>query len=78
MAQQDSWPANGQWPPTCWTAGQPVVDPRQLTLPPDLPPGPYTLITGWYDAATGGRLLTPAGDDFAELEQITVESPHHP
>lgn len=66
-AQQDSWPVNGQWPPTCWQPDRPVIDQRQIALPPDLPPGRYTLIAGWYDAANGERLTTDTGADFVTL-----------
>ncbi|PIE80890.1 MAG: hypothetical protein CSA11_06600 [Chloroflexi bacterium] len=70
ITQQDNWPVNGQWPPTCWTPNQPVIDTYQLSLPPDLPPGPFTLITGLYDAHTNTRLATTTGSDFIQLQSI--------
>lgn len=69
VAQQDNWPVNGQWPPTCWKAGETVVDRYTLVLPPDLPSGGYTLITGWYDARDGRRLLLPDGQSYLPLRQ---------
>ncbi|MCL4263206.1 MAG: hypothetical protein KJ069_08325 [Anaerolineae bacterium] len=70
VAQQDNWPANGQWPPTCWQVGETVVDRYTIPLPDDLPPGTYTLITGWYDAADGRRLLIAATQDAFVLFQF--------
>jgi hypothetical protein len=72
VTQTDGWSVNGQWPPTCWQAGEPVVDQYQINLPPDLPPGSYTLRTGLYDARDGLRLLTQSGADFAVTGQITA------
>ncbi len=73
VAQQDNWPVNGQWPPTCWQAGETVVDHYTIPLPDDLPPGVYTLLTGWYDAADGRRLLTPTGQDAIIVNQLAWE-----
>ncbi len=73
VAQQDNWPVNGQWPPTCWQAGETVVDHYTIPLPDDLPPGVYTLLTGWYDAADGRRLLTPTGQDAIIMNQLAWE-----
>ena len=33
-----------------------VTDERQVTLPPDLPAGQYTLVVGLYDLSTGQRV----------------------
>ncbi len=71
IAQQDNWPVNGQWPPTCWRVGETVVDRYTIPLPDNLPPGVYTLVTGWYDAADGRRLPTSAGQDTTTLHHFT-------
>ncbi|HRQ36435.1 MAG TPA: hypothetical protein PLD25_00785 [Chloroflexota bacterium] len=63
VAQQDNWPVTGQWPPTCWQRGETVVDSYTIPLPENLAPGAYTLLTGWYDAADGRRLLTATAQD---------------
>ncbi|MAT96469.1 MAG: hypothetical protein CL608_04940 [Anaerolineaceae bacterium] len=73
VTQQDNWPVNGQWPPTCWQPDEVVVDSYQLSLPPDLADGRYTLIAGLYDARDGTRLLTN-GSDHVVLQEITVGS----
>jgi hypothetical protein len=72
VAQQDNWPVQGQWPPTCWEAGERIVDPYNLALPPDLAPGDYRLIVGLYDAADGARLQTENGRDAVLLQTIRV------
>jgi hypothetical protein len=74
VAQQDNWPGGGQWPPTCWVAGQTIVDTYTLPLPAPLPPDTYTLITGWYDAANGRRLLQSTQQDHLILGQWQVEN----
>lgn len=71
VAQQDNWPVQGQWPPTCWQVGERVTDPYQLALPAELPAGTYRLVVGWYDASNGRRLLTTDGHD-ALLLQVLV------
>ena len=72
IAQQDNWPVNGRWPPTCWAGGETVADSYRLPLPPDLPPGQYRLIVGLYDAATGARLLAEDGQDAALIWQFNA------
>jgi hypothetical protein len=72
IAQQDNWPVNGQWPPTCWSGGETVADSYRLSLPPDLPPGQYRLVAGLYDAATGERLLTEDGLDGVVIWETAV------
>ncbi|HMN30637.1 MAG TPA: hypothetical protein PKE45_20970, partial [Caldilineaceae bacterium] len=52
VAQQDTTPCNGECPATSWLENEILSDPASLTLPTDLPPGEYRLITGWYDQAT--------------------------
>jgi hypothetical protein len=71
VTQQDNWPVNGQWPPTCWPPDTLVIDSYQLRIPPDTTPGMFTLITGFYDASTGERLLTTIGTDFVLLDSFT-------
>jgi hypothetical protein len=70
VAQQDNWPVQGQWPPTCWQRGEMVVDEYQMALPDELRPGQYTLLVGLYDARDGTRLLTAGGQDQVRLVEI--------
>jgi hypothetical protein len=75
VAQQDSWPVNGQWPPTCWQAGDKIVDTYLIKLPDDLPSGSYYLYSGLYDAQSGVRVPLQDGSDTFQLGQITIQSP---
>ncbi|MFN2137170.1 MAG: hypothetical protein ACK2UK_14520, partial [Candidatus Promineifilaceae bacterium] len=75
VAQQDNWPVNGTWPPTCWRSGDIIVDPYIIEIPPDTSPGSYELSTGLYDAASGERLRTVDGQDAVDLGTVQVISP---
>lgn len=70
VAQKDSWPLAGQWPPTCWADGEKVTDFYTIPLPPDLAEGRYTLLTGWYDARDGVRLVTAVGENSVILGKV--------
>lgn len=69
VAQQDNWPVNGLWPPTCWQPGNTIPDSYTLSLA-QLPPGNYTLLVGWYDARDFTRLLLDDGQDALRLTAI--------
>ena len=75
LAQKDSWPVNGQWPPTCWQSGEQIIDQVIITLPPDLPAGSYILLTGLYDSQTGARVPLVGGSDSVILGSIRVSEP---
>jgi hypothetical protein len=72
-AQIDAPPLAGAAPTTTWLPGEILTDAYSLTLPADLPPGNYHLITGLYNAVTAERLPITGGDNFVELSQITVK-----
>lgn len=74
VAQHDGLPLQGLAPTTCWRPGQVLVDTVTITLPEALPPGPYTLVTGWYDYDTGDRLPVtgPGAAPDGELTLATV------
>jgi len=55
-------PLMGDYPTGIWAAGEIVVDPHPLTLPPDLPPGQYRLLVGMYDLKTLVRLARLDGN----------------
>jgi hypothetical protein len=73
VAQQDNWPVQGQWPPTCWRDGEVVVDEYELGLPEGMRPGQYTLLVGMYDADGGERLLTAEGVDQVRLVELRLD-----
>lgn len=73
VAGSDGRPANGRFPAPAWHPGLTVADAHALPLPPDLPPGNYTLHAGLYDPASGARLPLAAGGDAAPLGRITID-----
>ena len=72
VAQEDNWPVNGLWPPTCWRREEVVTDPRRIALPAELPAGRYSLWVGLYDATDGSRLHTIDGRDAVRLAEIEI------
>jgi hypothetical protein len=54
VAQDDHLPLQGRRPTDTWLPGEIIVDQHLLALPHDLPPGPYRLEVGLYDANTPG------------------------
>jgi hypothetical protein len=55
VAQADGWPQEGRMLTIQWQPGEYIEDTYTLAIPPDAPPGPYTLYVGLYDAATDER-----------------------
>jgi hypothetical protein len=78
-AQVDSQPDDGRNPTWSWISGETVVDPVQLTVAADAPPGVYSLRVGLYDPATGVRVPlrdsagVPLPDDQVILTELQVE-----
>jgi len=73
VAQADGWPQEGRMLTTQWQAGEYVEDSYTLVIPPDAPPGPYTLYVGLYNAATSDR--QPAFQDGQRLPGDRVPVP---
>ncbi|RME74793.1 MAG: hypothetical protein D6784_09280 [Chloroflexi bacterium] len=71
VASWDSPPLEGAYPTTTWLAGQAIRETRFIPLG-DAPPGEYRLLVGLYDSASGQRMVTPDGADFAELERVRI------
>lgn len=76
LAQRDGQPVLWTRPTSSWQPGEEIVDRYGLLLPPDLPPGTYSVVIGLYDGATGQRQPSSAGpQDYAlELGPIVVQS----
>jgi hypothetical protein len=55
VAQADGWPQQGRMLTTQWQPGEYIEDVYKLDIPKEAPAGPYTLLVGMYDAATGER-----------------------
>ena len=77
-AQQDGQPCGDSLPTTLWTATDLLVTDITLSLPADLPPGAYTLQTGWYDPAANARAAVtgddgPHADDAAQLQPVVIQ-----
>ena len=68
--------AQGDRPPPLatgyWERGETVVSRHDLTYDQPLTAGRYTMIVGWYDAATGERLTLRGGEDAYTLVPIRV------
>lgn len=70
VAQLDQVPLEQLHPPMAWQPGHLVVDQYELPLPPDLPPGRYQLVFGWYSGSD--RLVWEDGRDTQLLGHIDV------
>ena len=57
-----------------WDDPEEIIHSREyvLTLPEDLAPGEYTLVSGFYRRDTGQRLLSPTGEDALWVTRIEV------
>jgi methylthioxylose transferase len=75
VAQQDNWPVNGLWPPTCWRTGDEVVDTHSIAIPADAKAGTYHLLSGLYDRDNGIRVPLEDGRDGIELTTIEIQAP---
>ena len=73
-AQGDGPPVRGLQPMSHWQPGEILPDRRTIDLPPDLPPGRYSLAIGLY-RANGSRLpiSTAAGQPLGDTFTIQVE-----
>jgi hypothetical protein len=62
VAQQDTVPCTGQCPAASWLRDEFLQDTATLALPPDLPPGVYRIVAGWYNGNTQMRLSAVDGE----------------
>ena len=72
VAQADGLPLHGTHPTDHWQPGEIVESSFALQVPENLPPGDYTLITGFYDESDGARLLLADGEDKVLLATFTL------
>ncbi|NJN54729.1 MAG: hypothetical protein HC804_08235, partial [Anaerolineae bacterium] len=56
VGQVDSWPVQGTRPTSGWQPGETIPDSYTIPLSPEMPPGDYRLLVGWYLLADGRRL----------------------
>ncbi len=57
ITQADHQPQGGVYPTSIWDADEQVCDRFAVVIPQATLPGKYTVQIGWYDVATGARLL---------------------
>ncbi len=55
-AQRDRQPCDNAYPTWQWQPGELLTEYVSLPLPPDMPPGRYSLNVGWYDSVSQARL----------------------
>jgi hypothetical protein len=72
MAQSDGQPALWTRPTSSWTPGERIQDRHALTLPVNLHPGDYLLITGLYLPQNGTRLVTVGGESSVTITQLRI------
>jgi len=70
--QQDDLPCLGQCLTTSWVPGEVLIDEHTIALPADVPPGPYTLFVGMYDAQTMQRVPVAGGGDAVPAGIIDI------
>ncbi len=75
VSQADGWPQGGRVLTTQWQPGEYVEDDYTLTIPPDAPPGPYTLYVGLYDAASGERQPALMDGQRLPADQLSIPLP---
>jgi hypothetical protein len=76
--QSDGPPLNDEYPTSFWAPGDSLADAHTLRVKPDAGPGPYRIVAGLYDPATGQRLPVIGGDGKVigdEIEVATLAAP---
>jgi hypothetical protein len=72
----DRYPLQGAALTPSWQHGEVLVDEHPIQLAPDMPPGEYRLLIGFYDEPTGQRLpLAPGVDTYEWPTRITITRP---
>jgi hypothetical protein len=72
VAQADSQPLHGYLPTSEWATGEIIPDRHNLSLPDDLRPGQYRVITGMYLLDTLQRLPVQAKGSATVDDRITL------
>jgi hypothetical protein len=76
LASSDGQPLNGYLPTSTWLPRKPARDDRAIPLPPDMPPGRYTLLLGMYhpnNPAPAARLPVRDGQVLAHHRLVLGE-----
>jgi arabinofuranosyltransferase len=75
VAQADRQPLSGLAPTSSWEVGDIIRDPYTISLPPELPPGSYDVMVGFFQRDTGERLpvsAPSARDNAFGLEPVNI------
>ncbi|WP_420629845.1 glycosyltransferase family 39 protein [Candidatus Leptofilum sp.] len=72
VVQRDLVPADGLRPTTGWRASEIITDPHRLPLPPDLPPGTYSLRMGLFEPETFARPSVTQNDQPVPDNQLIL------
>ncbi|MBN1202707.1 MAG: glycosyltransferase family 39 protein [Anaerolineae bacterium] len=72
IAQHDAEPAGDRALTTTWMPGQAVIDSHGLVIPPDLPPGTYTIIVVLYDINAPAERLPVTVDGVAAGDHLAL------
>ncbi|GAB4571524.1 MAG: hypothetical protein Kow0077_08400 [Anaerolineae bacterium] len=75
-AQHDSEPGGGLAPTVNWPPETTIIDRHGILIPPDLPPGDYTLAIGVYAADDPTLRLTSPEGERVIIATITVKNAH--
>ena len=72
IAQADGIPADNRLTRTWYDPAETLIGTTfSVPIPPDAA-GDYRLLIGLYNLDTGARLLSETGDDFVEVERVTL------
>jgi hypothetical protein len=71
--QVDTWPVQGTYPTSAWSAGERVADRYTVTLDGDAPSGSYQLWVGMYLLSTNTRLPLLGADGFPIDDKAAFE-----
>ena len=75
VAQVDYVPLwDARRPTTTWDDPDEIMLGREFTLslPPELPPGEYRLVSGLYDPVSWQRVSSPAGEDHVLISELEI------
>ncbi len=76
VTQCDSQPLGGDYPTSHWRPNETIIDPHQIPLSTDLPPGEYQIWVGMYQLETLERLPLVAdtsGENAILLGSMTIQ-----
>jgi hypothetical protein len=77
LVQKDGVPGNWSLPTDTWAAGEIIVDPYVIPVPPEATPGDYVVKAGMYVPENGERLTavekgSRLADDSITLATVTI------